>query len=85
MTKKLTLAQLNSLKPYADYFRTAIRSGYASYPGEPAIKKMQAIWQELTGQTYPMSPSCSFCIMNLLTDMGNMYFAQRPKEKEGGK
>ena len=82
MSKELNLAQLNRLKPYVEYFRIAIRSGYCSYPGPKAVNTMRDIWVELTGNTYPMNPSCSTCIFNLIRDMGTMYFAKRPKERE---
>ncbi len=85
MTKELNLAQLNRLRPYVSYFRIAIRSGYCSYPGPKAVDTMREIWLELTGNNYPMNPSCSTCIFNLIRDMGTLYRAQRPigwKEKK---
>lgn len=82
MKKELNLAQLNRLRPYVSYFRIAIRSGYCSYPGPKAVDTMREIWLELTGSNYPMNPSCSTCIFNLIRDMGTLYFAKWPKEKE---
>lgn len=76
---KLTAKQVQLLEPYENYFVTAIRSGYCSYPGEAGLKLFRDIWAELTGQVYPFRAGCSDCIMNLVRDMGTLYFAERPE------
>lgn len=74
---KLNDAQLEALAPYEKYFGTAIRSGYAQHPGTAAIDTMRTVWAELTGQKYPMNLGCTRCLMNLLKDIGTLYFAAR--------
>lgn len=75
MTKQLTPAQIEELKPYEKHFGSVIRAGYSSYPGEAALEKMRSVWNELTGTPYPFRVGCSDCIMNLLRDVGTLYFA----------
>jgi len=74
MNKTLTPEQVTALAPYEEKMATAMRAGYATYPGVQALDKMREIWAAHTGNTYPYSPSCSTCIMNLLRDMGALYF-----------
>lgn len=74
---KLNDAQLEALAPYEKYFGTAIRSGYAQHPGTAAIETMRTVWAELTGQRYPMNLGCTRCLMNLLKDIGTLYFAAK--------
>lgn len=80
MNKTLTPEQVAALAPYEDKMATAIRAGYATYPGVQALELMRQIWAAHTGNTYPYSPSCSTCIMNLLRDMGALYFEATGKD-----
>lgn len=80
MNKTLTPDQVAALAPYEEKMATAIRAGYATYPGVQALDLMRQIWAAHTGNTYPYSPSCSTCIMNLLRDMGALYFEATGKD-----
>ena len=80
MNKTLTPDQVASLAPYEEKMATAIRAGYATYPGVQALDLMRNIWAAHTGNTYPYSPSCSTCIMNLLRDIGALYFEATGKD-----
>lgn len=80
MNKTLTPEQIAALAPYEDKMATAIRAGYATYPGVQALELMRQIWAAHTGNTYPYSPSCSTCIMNLLRDIGTLYFEATGKD-----
>lgn len=75
MKKQLTTEQIEELRPYEKYFGSAIRAGYSSYPGEAALDKMRNVWSALTGSIYPFRAGCSDCIMNLLRDVGTLYFS----------
>ncbi len=82
---KMTAIQLRKLEAYERFFDTTIRAGYCSYPGQEAIDRMLAVWQELTGHAYAFRAGCSTCIFNLVHDIGTLYRAQRPagwKEKK---
>jgi hypothetical protein len=80
MNKTLTPDQVAALAPYEEKMATAIRAGYATYPGVQALDLMRQIWAAHTGNTYPYSPSCSTCIMNLLRDIGTLYFEATGKD-----
>lgn len=80
MNKTLTPDQVAALAPYEEKMATAIRAGYATYPGVQALDLMRQIWAAHTGNTYPYSPSCSTCIMNLLRDIGALYFEATGKD-----
>lgn len=80
MNKTLTPEQVAALAPYEEKMATAIRAGYATYPGVQALDLMRQIWAAHTGNTYPYSPSCSTCIMNLLRDIGALYFEATGKD-----
>lgn len=80
MNKTLTPEQVAALAPYEERMATAIRAGYATYPGVQALELMRNIWAAHTGNTYPYSPSCSTCIMNLLRDIGTLYFEATGKD-----
>ena len=80
MNKTLTSEQVAALAPYEEKMATAIRAGYSTYPGVQALDLMRNIWAAHTGNTYPYSPSCSTCIMNLLRDIGALYFEATGKD-----
>lgn len=71
---KLSPAQVESLRPYEKNFGTAIRSGWSSPVSDAAVEKMRGVWLDLTGSNYPMNNGCGRCLMNLLKDVGTLYF-----------
>ena len=75
--KQLTRAQVLELQPYERYFRQATEAAWCSYPGQAAINKMLDVWATLTGTPYAYKPGCPNCLMNLVRDMGTIYFAQK--------
>ena len=81
MKKKFTEKQMAFLATQERDMRTAVESNWSRYPGQANIEPMRKIWEELTGQTREIRLSCSSCILNLVRDMGILYFAQK-KEQE---
>lgn len=81
MKKKFTEKQMAFLATQERDMRTAVESNWSRYPGQANIEQMRKIWEELTGQTREIRLSCSSCILNLVRDMGILYFAQK-KEQE---
>lgn len=81
MKKKFTEKQIAFLATQERDMRTAVESNWSRYPGQANIEQMRKIWEELTGQTREIRLSCSSCILNLVRDMGILYFAQK-KEQE---
>ena len=75
--QRLTAEQVLELQPYERHFTQATRAAWCSYPGQAGIAKMLDIWESLTGSKYPYQPGCSNCLLNLVRDLGTIYFAQR--------
>lgn len=74
---RLTPEQMQELAPYERNFTQATKAAYCSYPGQAGIDKMLDIWESLTGSKYPYQPGCANCLLNLVRDMGTIYFAQK--------
>ena len=77
MTKKLNADQVRALAGYERNFHQATEAAWCSYPGQAGINLMLDIWAALTGSPYPYKPGCPNCLMNLVRDMGTLYFAQK--------
>lgn len=74
---KLTAAQVHELEPFERHFRQAIEAAWCSYPGQAGINKMLDIWLAIAGSQYPYKPGCPNCLLNLVRDLGTLYFAQK--------
>lgn len=74
---KLTAAQVHELEPFERHFRQAIEAAWCSYPGQAGINKMLDIWLAIAGSPYPYKPGCPNCLLNLVRDLGTLYFAQK--------
>lgn len=75
--KLLTADQVRELAPFERFFAQATTAAWCSYPGQAGINKMQDIWTSMTGRPYPYQPGCANCLLNLVRDMGTVYFAQK--------
>ena len=75
--QRLTAEQVLELQPYERHFTQATRAAWCSYPGQAGIAKMLDIWESISGSKYPYQPGCSNCLLNLVRDLGTIYFAQR--------
>lgn len=75
--KKLTAAQVHLLEPLERNFKQATEAAWCSYPGQAAIANMLQVWTDLTGQPYAYKPGCPNCLVNLVRDLGTIYFAQK--------
>lgn len=76
--------EMKALKPYEKNMETAIRAGWASYPGSAALDTMHAIYKRVTGNDTRLNKSCGACVLGLLRDVGRLYFA-RKAQKNGKK
>lgn len=74
---QLTAAQVHRLEGYERHFKQATEAAWCSYPGQAGINTMLEVWDELTGSRYPYQPGCPNCLMNLVRDLGTIYFAQK--------
>lgn len=71
------------LAQFDDNFRTAVNSRWARHPGRDNMARMAEIYNAATGQNRRPNASCSSCVVNFLTDLGRLYFAD--KEERGKK
>lgn len=70
-----TTEQLQILSRWEENFRTAVRARWARNPGRSGLRTIYDIYTSATGDTRRFSENCSTCILSLLTDCGNLYFA----------
>lgn len=78
---QITERQYMILQSYEKYFRTAVYHGYSRNPGGEAIKRMDMVYQEVSGVNLRTNQGCNTCIMRLLRDLGRLYFDYKA-EKE---
>ena len=45
------------------------------------MKALRRVWEDVTGARRNMSVSCGVCILNLLKDVGRLYFDSLPKKR----
>ena len=78
---RLTEEQYRSLEQYEQNMRTALRSSYARNPGRIALLGIQDIYNDVAKVNNRINVGCSVCILNLLKDVGRIYFADK-EERE---
>lgn len=82
---KLNEGQFKALQPYEAFMRTAVEGRWARNPGRRALELMAQIYKEVAHlRVFAMDYNCSSCIVNLLSDLGRPYFADKA-EKEAQK
>lgn len=74
---RLTQEQFDAIAPYEKHFETTIRSKWARHPGDSALDLMNTIYVQVTGVKQKLNKGCSHCIMQLLEDLGRIYFADK--------
>ena len=78
----MTDDQFAALTPYEHHFETALKANYSRYPGVPAIDTMFRIFRELTGSRIYLNRSCSACVLNLVKNVGKLYFAEKERREQ---
>lgn len=76
---QLTADQVEKLAPYERHFEQATQAAWCSYPGQHGINEMLDTWAALTGSPYPYQPGCAHCLLNLVRDIGTLYFIAKDK------
>ena len=79
---KLTDEQFQTLSQYETQLRTAVRSRWARFPGTSAMHVIHNIKTQVTGHASRLNTSCSTCVLRLLTEMGNIYFADKAEREQ---
>lgn len=76
----LTEEEFRALEPYERHMETALRAGWSRNPGLSALDTMQRIYNRVSKSALKINKGCGVCILNLLKDVGRIYFADK-KEK----
>ncbi len=85
MEKIFTEKQMKELSVWEPNMRTAVRSNWARGIGSTAARRMNEIYNAATGAKGTVNASCAGCMLNLLRDVGRLYFAQKEARKPAGK
>lgn len=78
---RLNDEQFETLSRYEEQFRTAVNSRWARFPGTSAMHVIHKIKTQVTGHASRLNTSCSSCVLRLLTEMGNIYFADKAERQ----
>ena len=78
----MTEEQYNALAPYEQNFKTALECQYSRYPGADGVDTMFRIWKEITNTRMNLNRTCSVCILNLVKNLGRLYFAEKTRREE---
>ena len=76
----LTEKEFKALEPYEKNMSTAIRAGWARNPGSSALDLMQTVYGRVSGTAMKINKGCGTCILNLLKDVGRIYFADKEEK-----
>lgn len=79
---RMTDEQFQILSNYEIQFRTAVKAKWARFPGTVALHQIHKIQREVTGRATSLNTSCSTCVLRLLTEMGNIYFAEKAEREQ---
>ena len=74
---KLTKEQFALLSEYEKNMETALTARWARNPGRRPLEIMADIWRKHSYSGFRMDFNCSTCIVNLLSDVGRIYFADK--------
>lgn len=76
----LTEEEFKALEPYEKNMGTAVRASWASNPGSSALDLMQTVYGRVSGTAKKINKGCGTCILNLLKDVGRIYFADKEEK-----
>lgn len=79
---KLTKEQFDALAPYEKYFDSAVNHRWTRYPGGAALDLIHDILHQVTGLNLPLNKCCSHCILELMTEMGKIFLADREERNK---
>lgn len=78
---KLTKKQFDALAPYEKHFDSAVNHRWTRFPGGAALDLIHDTLHQVTGLNLPLNKCCSHCILELMTEMGRIYLADRDEIK----
>ena len=74
MRKELNAEEIAKLAPYERQMRTATEARWVSHIPQSGIDTFLAVWKSLTGTDRVFRQGCGTCILNLVADLGTLYF-----------
>jgi hypothetical protein len=75
--KTLTNEQMAALAPFEGRMQTALRSNWCAAVSAHDFNVVLQIYNSVTGGIRRNNPDCASCVLELFSDMGRIYFAQR--------
>lgn len=79
---KLTKEQFDALAPYEKHFDSAVNHRWTRFPGGAALDLIHDTLKQVTGLNLPLNKCCSHCILELMTEMGKIYLADREERNK---
>ena len=79
---KLTKKQFDALAPYEKHFDSAVNHGWTRFPGGAAMDLIHDTLHQVTGLNLPLNKCCSHCILELMTEMGKIFLADREERNK---
>ena len=79
---RLTEEQFKALEPYEKHFDSAVNHRWTRFPGGAALDLIHDILHQVTGMNLPLNKCCSHCILELMTEMGKIFLADREERNK---
>ena len=79
---RLTEEQFKALAPYEKHFDSAVNHRWTRFPGGAALDLIHDILHQVTGLNMPLNKCCSHCILELMTEMGRIFLADREERNK---
>ena len=79
---RLTEEQFKALAPYEKHFDSAVNHRWTRFPGGAALDLIHDILHQVTGLNTPLNKCCSHCILELMTEMGRIFLADRDERNK---
>ena len=75
--RPFTKEELEMLSEYEDRFKTAIDSRFVRNLEPRYLTKIKAVYDDAHGGSYALNATCSHCVVNFMTLVGNKYFKDK--------
>ena len=79
---RLTKEQFDALAPYEKHFDSAVNHRWTRFPGGAALDLIHDTLKQVTGLNLPLNKCCSHCILELMTEMGKIFLADREERNK---
>ena len=79
---RLTEDQSQALAPYEKHFDSAVNHRWTRFPGGAALDLIHDTLKQVTGLNLPLNKCCSHCILELMTEMGKIFLADREERNK---